>query len=209
MGKDDDNAQHDDKRQRLGGTNEQRNAFEEDMARIRSAVNNNVESSAACVESAEDDNSGDGRLREADSASAAGAGERLEAIPDHHRQGVVDRRARSESSSPQLQQQQGGESTSSLQHQQRPLGEQQQHQSQQITHAPSITRGDASGQRSMDCVDSEDEEEGDAWLQNFTPRHTRVGANYQVADLPTAPPTLPRNAPPSSSCVSPGGSGGS
>ena len=29
-----------------------------------------------------------------------------------------------------------------------------------------------------------DEEEGGNWLKKFTPRHTRVGENFQVTDLP-------------------------
>jgi len=32
-----------------------------------------------------------------------------------------------------------------------------------------------------------DDEEGN-WMQNYTPHHTRVGADYQVAELPAPPP---------------------
>lgn len=32
--------------------------------------------------------------------------------------------------------------------------------------------------------ESDDEEDGN-WLKKFTPHHTRVGADYQVTDLPT------------------------
>jgi len=32
-----------------------------------------------------------------------------------------------------------------------------------------------------------DNEEGN-WMQNYTPHHTRVGADYQVAELPAPPP---------------------
>ena len=35
-------------------------------------------------------------------------------------------------------------------------------------------------------MDSDDEE--GKWMQNYTPHHTRVGADYQVAELPAPPP---------------------
>ena len=35
-------------------------------------------------------------------------------------------------------------------------------------------------------MDSDDEEGN--WMQNYTPHHTRVGADYQVAELPAPPP---------------------
>jgi len=38
--------------------------------------------------------------------------------------------------------------------------------------------------------ESDDEMEGN-WLKNFTPHHTRVGADYQVTDLPTPSASLP------------------
>ena len=36
-------------------------------------------------------------------------------------------------------------------------------------------------------MDGSDDEEGN-WMQNYTPHHTRVGKDYQVAELPAPPP---------------------
>lgn len=36
----------------------------------------------------------------------------------------------------------------------------------------------------MSRADSDDEGEGN-WLKSYTPHHTRIGADYQVTDLPT------------------------
>ena len=212
MGKDDThhgNANPDGKRQRLDDTVEQRTTFEEDMARIRSATNsvNNAASSAAPsggVDGSDTVNDGGGETMGEDDG-----GERPRAIIPGHREGAYG--GANDSDFPQrqqYQQQQGGEST--LQ-QQQPSGEStlqqqptvrhqylQQQQAQQ-PHAHRSTGDNGS--------ESEDEEgDGNNWLQHFTAHHTRVGENYQVADLPTAPsPAAPAA---SSSCVSPGASFG-
>ena len=65
----------------------------------------------------------------------------------------------------------------------------QQQQSQQpygsfTTQQQQLAQGGGQS-KSTGVLDSDDDEEGNNnWLQNYTPHHTRVGSNYQVADLP-------------------------
>ena len=56
-------------------------------------------------------------------------------------------------------------------------------------------------------MDGSDDEEGN-WMQNYTPHHTRVGKDYQVAELPAPPPNNVASAATISGRVSPT-SGGS
>ena len=165
--------------QRPDDDTEQRTAFVEDMARIRTAM--------------EEEGSGEAG---ADTSSGAPSGDvgGSEAVNERADENARDRddgtekegtTADSREGNALPSQQQGGEST--LQ-QQQPSGESTL---QQQRH-----------------VESEDEEEGggNRWLQNFAPHHTRVGDNYQVTELPPAPPAAVAAAP-TGSCVSPGGSG--
>ena len=96
-------------------------------------------------------------------------------------------------------QQQGGEST--VQSPQ-PSGE------STSQHRPTGTGAGRPSAEAAGALESDDDEEGEGhWLKNFTPHHTRVGAAYQVAELPAAsPPSAAAPARASGSCVSPGSS---
>ena len=93
----------------------------------------------------------------------------------------------------------------------------QQHQSQQpsgsfTTQQQQHAQGGGGQSRSTGVMDSDDDEDGNNWLQNYTPHHTRVGSDYQVADLPPVPSRNGAEARTSdtiSGRVSPGASGGS
>ena len=83
---------------------------------------------------------------------------------------------------------------------------------QQITQQSSqhAAQGGDMHQRSTgddNPMDGSDDEEGN-WMQNYTPHHTRVGADYQVAELPAPPPNNVASAATISGRVSPT-SGGS
>jgi len=173
--------QHDAKRQRLGNnTNEQRSAFAEDMARVRSAMN------------------GDGTGVPLAAPSGVSGGE---AAGDGQQQ---QRQQHQQSGASALhQQQQSGESSLQQPARQYLLQPPQQRQ------APSIAAPGNNDQRPTGGSESEDEEDGGGnWLKNYTPHHTRVGDNYQVANLPSAPAHVaaaPAAVP--GSWISPGGSG--
>ena len=64
---------------------------------------------------------------------------------------------------------------------------QQSNESAASQHA--VQQGGDIHQRSTENDNSmdSDNEEGN-WMQNYTPHHTRVGADYQVAELPAPPP---------------------
>ena len=98
-----------------------------------------------------------------------------------------------------------GESTPQQQQSQQPSGSSS---TQQQQHA----QGGGGQSRSTGVMDSDDDEDGNNWLQNYTPHHTRVGSDYQVADLPPVPSRNGAEARTSdtiSGRVSPGASGGS
>jgi len=151
MAKDESNKEdHDSKRQRVGDPSAaQRQAFNEDMELIRSAMNG--------VSGTTDIN-------------------------------VHTTNAEGESTTTQQQiTQQSNESAS-------------QHAAHQ---GGDIHQRSTENDNSMDS----DDEEG-KWMQNYTPHHTRVGADYQVAELPAPPPNNVASAATISGRVSPT-SGGS
>eukprot|EP00585_Thalassiosira_rotula_P011224 CAMPEP_0196159536 /NCGR_PEP_ID=MMETSP0910-20130528/46372_1 /TAXON_ID=49265 /ORGANISM="Thalassiosira rotula, Strain GSO102" /LENGTH=237 /DNA_ID=CAMNT_0041424457 /DNA_START=93 /DNA_END=806 /DNA_ORIENTATION=+ len=237
MGKDDNNhhgnnTHHDaNKRQRLDNPLEQRTTFEEDMARIRSAMNssggggngnNNASSSSDVV-----------GVSETVGGGGVSVDERSSLVPDR-RVGMDGEASGADGDDLRRQHRQQHQQHQQLQQQyhQHGLGltlhelqaseeftlqqQQQQHQTvrhyysqqrQAQPHAPGITMGN--GERLTGALDSEDEEDGgNHWLRNFTPRSvTRIGENYQVANLPAAPS---RDVAPAASsfCVSPGSGGG-
>lgn len=188
----DDNTPHAAKRQRLDNSTEQRTTFEEDMARIRAAMNADAASSAASP-----------------SASVGGGGSRSNAIPSGPAAGDYFPQQQQLYHQPQLSVQQhrtSGVSVSTLQQHQRPRQNHLQQQQAQPVNSPRSTIFNA--QASMEGgFDSDDDDRGGSWLQSFTPRSaTRVGENYQVTNLPAAPPRV--DPPASSSRVSSGvGSG--
>ena len=151
---------HSAKRMRL--ETEQRTAFEEDMALIRSAIRDG--SSQADRTSAVMNNNHD-------TAVAVGGGGEIGNGSHRHQQGGE--------STFQQQQQMGGEST--LQDVNPIAGP--QHAS--LAFRPPQAANGLYHQRTSNTNDDSDEDGEGNWLQNFTPHHTRVGGNYQVTELPT------------------------
>ena len=136
MAKDESNKEddHDTKRQRVGDPSAaQRQAFNEDMELIRSAMNGV---------------SGNTQDIGADNTSTNAEG--------------------NSTTQQQITVQQSNESAAS------------QHAAHQ---GGDIHQRSTENDNSMDS----DNEEGN-WMQNYTPHHTRVGADYQVAELPAPPP---------------------